>query len=83
MKTKDSARSVKLIDRCTRYTLAATDSVLRCAEGMCRNTVAALELPPKLVKAVMPDRGHEFARYQEAESALPGLAFYSADPHHP
>lgn len=74
---------VTLVDRKSRFTLAA-----KAAKGTAtavRDVIIALlkQLPPDQVKSITPDRGSEFALYQDVSAALHGVEFYFADPHSP
>lgn len=74
---------VSLVDRASRFTLAAKAS--KGTAAAVANVMIALlqQLPPDKVKSLTPDRGSEFALYQNVSAALNGVEFYFADPHSP
>ena len=80
---KGSARLVTLTDRCTRFLLAG-----KVADGSCETVKDEMirllsSVPKEKVKSVTPDRGHEFARYQDVEAVLPYAEFYFPPPYSP
>lgn len=80
---RGAACLVTLVDRQSRFTLAAK-AAQGTASNVCKAMIALLErLPPDKVKSITPDRGSEFALYQEVTDALHGAEFYFADPHSP
>lgn len=80
---KGGARLLTLVDRTSRFTLSA--KVPSSEASVTKDVMVALlqELPRDLVKSVTPDRGHEFAAYQEAMKSLPGVTFYFPPPYSP
>lgn len=74
---------VTLVDRSSRFTLAA--KVPKATAANVSDVMIALleQLPPDKVKTITPDRGSEFALYQQVSAALNGAEFYFADPHSP
>lgn len=74
---------VSLVDRKSRFTLAA--KAPNASAPAVRDTMIALlsQLPKNKVKSVTPDRGSEFALYQEVSSAIHDIQFYFADPYSP
>lgn len=74
---------VSLVDRASRFTLAA--KVSKGTAAAVRDAMITLlgQLPPEQLKSITPDRGSEFALYQEVSAALNGVEFYFADPHSP
>ena len=83
MGTKHGARIVTMVDRCTRFTLAA--KVMSADAQTVRDAMLTLlsRPAPEPVKSVTPDRGHEFARYQEVTACMPQVTFYFPPPHSP
>lgn len=74
---------LSLVDRKSRFTLAAKLN-RKTAEEVREGITALLgSLPKDKVKSITPDRGLEFALYQDISKALGGLPFYFADPHSP
>lgn len=74
---------VTLTDRCSRFTLAAKVPN-REAETVRDKIIALLsQLPDGIAKSVTPDRGKEFARYQEVTDKLPQVTFYFPPPYSP
>lgn len=77
------ARLLTLVDRTSRFTLVA-----KLPSGNANTTKDAIisllkEMPQNMVRSVTPDRGSEFAAYQEVMSALPGVTFYFPPPYSP
>ena len=74
---------VTLTDRCSRFTLAA--KVPNKAAETVRDKIIELlsQLPDGVAKSVTPDRGKEFARYQEVTDNLPQVTFYFPPPYSP
>ena len=72
-----------LTDRCSRFTLAA--KVPNRESETVRDKIIALlsQLPDGIAKSVTPDRGREFARYQEVTNKLPQVTFYFPPPYSP
>lgn len=73
---------LSLVDRKSRFTLAAKlpDGKAESA----RDAIISLlgQFPPDKVKSITPDRGSEFALYEQVSQVL-GVPFYFADPHAP
>lgn len=74
---------VSLVDRKSRFTLAA--KAPNISAPAIRDTMIALlsQLPEGKVKSITPDRGPEFALYQEVSSAIFNIPFYFSDPYSP
>lgn len=81
--TRKGARIVNLVDRCSRFTLIA--KVGSADAQMAQTAMCGMlsRLPEEAAISVTPDRGHEFARYREVESAFPNVTFYFPPPHSP
>lgn len=74
---------VSLVDRKSRLTLA-----LKMPDGSAKTTRDAMiellgRLPSDKLKSITPDRGAEFALYQDVSAAFDNIPFYFADPHSP
>lgn len=74
---------LSMVDRKSRFTLAA-----KLPDGSARSACDAMirllsRLPQGCVKSITPDRGSEFALYQEVSAAIGSVPFYFADPHAP
>lgn len=83
MGTMHGARIVTMVDRCTRFTLAA-----KVASSDARTVSEAMRFLlsrsfPDPVKSVTPDRGREFAGYQEVTACMPQIIFYFPPPRSP
>lgn len=83
MGKKGGARLITLVDRRSRLTM-----IKRCPSGEADATkdaiIELMRLNPKvLVKSVTPDRGHEFARYQDISKEYPDVLFYFPPPNSP
>ena len=80
---KGGARFVTMVDRKTRFLLAAkvpngtADEVRDALIGMLGR------LPAECVCSVTPDRGHEFAKHAEVSAAVRDVPFHFADPYSP
>ena len=74
---------VTLVDRRSRFTLAAKSPNL--SAPAVRDTMVQLlrQVPAQRVKSVTPDRGPEFAQYQEISALLHHIPFYFADAYSP
>ena len=81
--TKGKACLVTLTDRKSRYLLAAK-AADKSSEAVKEKMIELLSaLPPDAVKTVTPDRGSEFAQYEEVSAAVYNLTFYFPPPHSP
>lgn len=72
-----------LVDRKTRYTLAAKlpdKTASTTADAMCR---LLSQLPEQLVKSVTPDRGSEFYFHSRVTQKVHDVPFYFPQPHAP
>lgn len=74
---------VTLVDRKERIALAKKSP--NASAPAVRDVLIELlsQLPPDMNITVTPDRGSEFALYQEVSDALPNVTFYFADPYSP
>lgn len=74
---------LSLVDRKSRFTLAA--KLPNSTSEAARDAIVFLlsRLPPDKVKSITPDRGSEFALYEDVTAALGGVPVYFADPHSP
>lgn len=72
-----------LTDRKSRFLLAKRIPSPAAEPAKTAMLELLFPLPDALRKSVTPDRGHEFAAYQQVEDALPGLTFFFADPASP
>lgn len=80
---RGGARLVSIVDRKSRFTLAAKVST-GSSRDVCNAMIALLkQLPTDKVRTITPDRGSEFALYQDVTDALGAVEFYFADPHSP
>lgn len=83
MGKKGGSRLVTLVDRRSRYTL-----ISKTRSGSAEDTrdamIQLLKSHPEIaVSSITPDRGHEFARYQEVMENFPQLTFYFPAPYAP
>ena len=73
---------LSLVDRKSRFTLVA--KLPNGTSEAARAIVFLLSrLPLDKVKSITPDRGSEFALYEDITAALGGVPVYFADPHSP